>query len=112
MAGELVAVALDHPPAVRRLAVLDIVPTGDAWDRADARFAVGSAHVHAVCEEYRTAAGIDRDHDAADQRAGRRITCPALVLRPRAARWTPGIPRRAARWGYGGSGPPTCRAPL
>jgi haloacetate dehalogenase len=126
--------ALDHPAAVRQLAVLDIVPTGEAWDRADARFAVGywpwsllaqpeplperlvaaapeaivaaaadgwgsaptvfgpdiraayvaalsdPAHVHAVCEEYRAAAGIDRDHDARDRRASRRITCPVLVL--------------------------------
>lgn len=27
--------ALDHPERVGRLAVLDIVPTGEAWDRAD-----------------------------------------------------------------------------
>lgn len=126
--------ALDHPAAVTRLAVLDIVPTGEAWDRADARFAEGywpwsllaqpeplperlvaatpdavvdaalhgwgsapsafgpdvrtayiaalsdPGHVHAVCEEYRAAAGIDREHDAADQAAGRRIGCPVLVL--------------------------------
>lgn len=38
------------------------------------------AHVHAICEEYRAAATIDRDHDAADRRAGRRIRCPTLVL--------------------------------
>jgi haloacetate dehalogenase len=31
--------ALDHPHLVERLAALDIVPTADAWDRADARFA-------------------------------------------------------------------------
>lgn len=31
--------ALDHPARVERLAVLDVVPTGDAWRRADARFA-------------------------------------------------------------------------
>jgi haloacetate dehalogenase len=37
-------------------------------------------HVHAICEEYRAAATIDREHDAADRRAGRRITCPALAL--------------------------------
>lgn len=36
--------------------------------------------VHAICEEYRAAAGIDVDHDAADRSAGRRITCPLLVL--------------------------------
>jgi haloacetate dehalogenase len=32
--------ALDHPTIVQKLAVLDIVPTADAWDRADARFAL------------------------------------------------------------------------
>jgi len=37
-------------------------------------------HVHAICEEYRAAATIDREHDAADRRDGRRITCPALAL--------------------------------
>lgn len=37
-------------------------------------------HVHAICEEYRAAATIDREHDAADRRAGRRITCPTLSL--------------------------------
>jgi haloacetate dehalogenase len=36
--------ALDHPGAVTRLAVLDIVPTGEIWRRADARFAVGYWH--------------------------------------------------------------------
>jgi haloacetate dehalogenase len=37
-------------------------------------------HIHAICEEYRAAATIDREHDAADRRAGRRITCPTLAL--------------------------------
>jgi haloacetate dehalogenase len=32
--------ALDHPERVRGLVVLDIVPTGDAFNRADARFAL------------------------------------------------------------------------
>ena len=36
--------ALDHPEAVSRLAVLDIVPTGEIWARADARFATGYWH--------------------------------------------------------------------
>jgi haloacetate dehalogenase len=36
--------ALDHPGVVRRLAVLDIVPTGEIWSRADARFALGYWH--------------------------------------------------------------------
>src|SRR5690242_20409971 len=31
--------ALDHPRVVERLAVLDIVPTEAAWERADDRFA-------------------------------------------------------------------------
>jgi haloacetate dehalogenase len=126
--------ALDHPAAVARLAVLDVVPTADVWQRADARLALafwpwsllaqpeplperlvlaapdavvdaalggwgspaaafgpevrqayvralGSPeHVHAVCEEYRAAATLDRDHDAADRSAGRRIRCPVLAL--------------------------------
>lgn len=36
--------ALDHPAAVSRLAVLDIVPTGEIWSRADAMFALGYWH--------------------------------------------------------------------
>lgn len=34
----------------------------------------------AICEEYRAAAGIDREHDRADLASGRRIECPLLVL--------------------------------
>jgi haloacetate dehalogenase len=33
--------ALDQPGRVERLAVLDILPTGTVWHRADARFALG-----------------------------------------------------------------------
>ncbi|MFD0687286.1 alpha/beta fold hydrolase [Actinomadura fibrosa] len=33
--------ALDHPDAVSRLAVLDVVPTGEAYARADADFSLG-----------------------------------------------------------------------
>jgi haloacetate dehalogenase len=36
--------ALDHPEVVRRLTVLDVVPTGEVWARADARFALGYWH--------------------------------------------------------------------
>ena len=36
--------ALDHPEAVTRLAVLDIVPTGEVWRRADATFGTGYWH--------------------------------------------------------------------
>jgi haloacetate dehalogenase len=33
--------ALDHPDRVERLAVLDVIPTAEAFDRADARFVLG-----------------------------------------------------------------------
>jgi haloacetate dehalogenase len=36
--------ALDHPDRVERLAVLDIVPTGEVWRRADRDFARGYWH--------------------------------------------------------------------
>jgi haloacetate dehalogenase len=38
------------------------------------------AHIHAICEEYRAAATLDREHDQADRREGRHIVCPLLVL--------------------------------
>jgi haloacetate dehalogenase len=126
--------ALDHPSCVDRVAVLDILPTGTVWNRADARFALaywpwsllaqpaplpermlaaapeavidnalgewGSpsavfppkvraayiealkspAHVHAICEEYRAAATLDREHDKADGAERRRISSPLLAL--------------------------------
>jgi haloacetate dehalogenase len=126
--------ALDHPSAVVRLAVFDVIPILDAWERADARLALtfwpwsllaqaeplperllaaapeaiidnalgawgsdtscfppavraayvealrDAAHIHAICEEYRAAASIDREHDEEDRAAGRRIACPVLVL--------------------------------
>jgi haloacetate dehalogenase len=37
-------------------------------------------HAHAICEEYRAAATIDREHDQADRSGARRIACPLLVL--------------------------------
>ncbi|UCI06314.1 alpha/beta fold hydrolase [Mesorhizobium sp. B1-1-8] len=126
--------ALDHPDSVEKLAVLDILPTAEVWDRADARLVLGywpwsllaqpeplpekilagaaeaivdnaidawgpapstfpagvrrayvnalndPAHVHAICEEYRAAATLDREHDHADRAAGRRVACPLLAL--------------------------------
>lgn len=126
--------ALDHPERIERLAVLDVLPTGTAWELADARFALGywpwsllaqpeplperllaaapeaivdnalsawgtpantfepevrsayvealrdPARVHAICEEYRAAATLDRRHDESDRTSGRRIECPVLVL--------------------------------
>jgi len=37
-------------------------------------------HAHAICEEYRAAATIDREHDKADRARGRRIACPLLAM--------------------------------
>ncbi len=37
-------------------------------------------HAHAICEDYRAAATLDRAHDAADRACRRRIRCPTLVL--------------------------------
>jgi len=37
-------------------------------------------HLHAICEEYRAAATIDRQHDADGRAAGVRIDCPTLIL--------------------------------
>jgi haloacetate dehalogenase len=42
--------------------------------------------VHAICEEYRAAATLDRAHDEADRRAARTIACPVLAL------WSEGGP--------------------
>lgn len=128
--------ALDHPEAIAALAVLDIIPTGEVWRRANADWALRAYHwpflaqpnplpetligrdpvyylehtlkswasprdlspfapealkhyrtllqdparVHAVCEDYRAGATIDRTLDDADMAAGRRIGCPTLVL--------------------------------
>jgi len=44
------------------------------------------AHAHAICEEYRASATIDRLHDRADVDSGRRIRCPLLAL------WSAGGP--------------------
>jgi haloacetate dehalogenase len=36
--------ALDHPQAVAKVTVMDIIPTGEVWARADHRFALGYWH--------------------------------------------------------------------
>ena len=36
--------------------------------------------IHATCEDYRAAASIDLEHDDVDVAAGRKVTCPLLVL--------------------------------
>jgi haloacetate dehalogenase len=125
---------LDHPDAVTRAAVLDIVPTATAYARTDKAFATAYFHwffliqpydlpermiaadpdlflmrmlgglktaedaftpeavaeykrcfrdpaaIHATCEDYRAAATIDLEHDAAADAAQVRIHCPVLVL--------------------------------
>ncbi|MCC8393832.1 alpha/beta hydrolase [Paraburkholderia sp. MMS20-SJTR3] len=45
------------------------------------RTAFRDPHVrHAMCEDYRAAAFEDQEHDASDLAAGRKLTCPVLVL--------------------------------
>jgi haloacetate dehalogenase len=125
--------AVDHPSAVSRLAVLDIAPTlamyeqtteayaraywhwffliqpaplpermiaadrrlylrtkmgtgtrglqcfaPEAWAEYERCFTPGA--IHASCEDYRAAAGIDLAHDRGDRDAGRRVACPLLAL--------------------------------
>jgi haloacetate dehalogenase len=118
--------ALDHPDAVERLALLDGIPISEHLSRCDERFARqwwhwfffaqpekperailadpdawygGSADhmgeeafaeyrsaihdpatVRAMLEDYRAGLGVDRAHEEADRAAGRRVTCPLLVL--------------------------------
>ena len=44
--------ALDHPERVQKLAVLDIVPTGDAFRRADMEFGLGFWHWFFLAQPY------------------------------------------------------------
>ncbi|XVV16406.1 alpha/beta fold hydrolase [Actinoplanes sp. CA-131856] len=44
--------ALDSPSAVRRLTVLDVVPTGEVWARADDRFALAYWHWAMLAQPY------------------------------------------------------------
>jgi haloacetate dehalogenase len=37
-------------------------------------------HAQAICEEYRAAATIDREHDRSDRASRRRTVCPLLIL--------------------------------
>lgn len=38
------------------------------------------ATIHGMIEDYRAGLGIDRAHDEADRREGRRIACPTMIL--------------------------------
>jgi haloacetate dehalogenase len=54
---------------------------GGAEAYADYRAAIHDpATVRAMLEDYRAGLGLDRAHDEADRRAGRRVACPVLVL--------------------------------
>jgi haloacetate dehalogenase len=125
--------AMDHPSAVAKLAVLDISPTLAMYEQTDMAFASAYWHwffliqkapipeqmigadaqfylrrkmgegaagmkpfapeawaeyvrcftketIHASCEDYRAAAGIDLEHDRADREEKHRLACPLLVL--------------------------------
>ena len=126
--------ALDHPEAIAKLCVVDILPTAEYWDLADRKFAVNTFHwgflardgglperligkdpdffqdylmrlwsggygaldpealaeyrrcfrkpenIAASCADYRAGYTLDDAQDRADQAAGRKITCPVLVL--------------------------------
>jgi haloacetate dehalogenase len=65
----------------------------DAWYRTPGPAEIGAGNhadlwaalrdpavVHGMCEDYRAGLGIDRDHDAADRAAGRRVACPTMLL--------------------------------
>nr|WP_237751127.1 alpha/beta hydrolase [Streptomyces collinus] len=83
--------------------VIDADP--DAWYRATAEQMGAEAYedhrqaihdpatVHAMCEDYRAGLGVDREHDDADRRAGRRIDRPLQVL------WATRDPTRPAATG-------------
>ena len=125
--------AMDHPDRVTRLAVLNVVPTLDQFERmaggpalgywpwfllaqpapfperllgadpdallehvfaiwpsrpdaidaehrAAYRAALTGSVAAAMCADYRASFHLDREHDAADRTAGRRIAAPTLVL--------------------------------
>jgi haloacetate dehalogenase len=114
---------LDHPKAVTKAALLDIVPTHHLYTHVTREVATAYYHwfflirpapfpeeminnsletyigrgtgeveaeflrafrnpatVHAMCEDYRAGASIDLEHDDVDLKAGRKISCPLLVL--------------------------------
>jgi haloacetate dehalogenase len=56
------------------------VPFDEAALREYIRCFCAPEAIHASCEDYRAAASIDLEHDAADHAAGRRVGCPTLAL--------------------------------
>jgi haloacetate dehalogenase len=124
--------ALDHPDAVERLGVLNVIPTVEQFERMDGDTALGywpfiflaqpapfaervisasaeyvlrtileswpaspeaispeaterylrgftAETIPGICAEYRASFHIDRQMDAEDREAGRRIECPVLI---------------------------------
>jgi len=55
-----------------------LAPFAGAWD--DYVRCFDAAGIHASCEDYRAAAGIDLEQAQQDLDAGRRISCPLLAL--------------------------------
>jgi haloacetate dehalogenase len=81
--------ALDHPERVRKLAVLDIIPTGEAFRRADMRFGLGYWHWFFLAQpeplpeqliQANPEAFYFRGGREADRGANRRMSCPVLAL--------------------------------
>jgi haloacetate dehalogenase len=50
------------------------------WALAEYERAFSPEAIHAMCEDYRAAAGIDLDHDRKSDADGTRVVCPTLVL--------------------------------
>lgn len=128
--------ALDHPETVRRVVIIEIIPTSDMWDKFDAKMAMkayhwpflaqpfplpealiasdpvfylewtlrswvkshtldafdprslesyrrqicDSARVHAMCEDYRAGASVDRTLDLSDKARGGKVAAPLLFV--------------------------------
>jgi haloacetate dehalogenase len=128
--------ALDHPATIRRLVIIEIIPTSDMWEAFNAEMAMKAYHwsflaqpfplpetliagdpvfylectlrswtkgdcldafdlrslesyreqicdparVHAMCEDYRAGASIDRRLDLADRARGAKIAAPLLFI--------------------------------
>ncbi len=61
-------------------------------------------HAHGICEEYRAAATIDREHDRADLAMGRRIACPYSHCGVLKAGSICGTKKKEGLWHFGASG--------
>ena len=123
--------ALDHPETIRRVVIIEIIPTSDMWEAFNAEMAMKAYHwsllaqpfplpemlitgdpktlrswakghrldafnsrslesyqeqirdparVHAMCEDYRAGAWIDRRLDLSDKTRGAKITAPLLFV--------------------------------